>query len=213
MSLYEVKKGIIVRTDTGKELKTMKDIAEHMNWLGKHNSYVARKDDDGVEYIDFVGTYADYYDLDELCELINCLEKDFFCDKQWEKHMKIKKSKERKHKAPFISDGSHQERFIFDHTLRKGFWFEDWLTGKVYYTHIKEHRNAIVGLLNDYTRDGRFITYTDVGEIIEDTIVGEKYYLMDSSHCCDIRDWLNWYDYSKYGRRKVSALPYERMIM
>ena len=207
MNLYEVKNRIIVRTDTGKELKTMKDIAEHMNWLCKHNSYVARKDDDGVEYIDFVGTYADYYHLEELCELINCLEKDFFCDKQWEKHMKIKKSKERKHKVPkYIWDG----RFVSDHTARKGFWLEDWITGKVYYFRVKEHIKAIVGLLNSYNGTERYITYkAKCGYVIKDTGNGEIYILGDSSHICELRDWLNWYDFQLYGERE---LTYRRMM-
>lgn len=219
MDKYVVKDNVIVRTDTGKELHTMKDVAEHLNYLDGRNSYLARMDKDGVEYVDFVGSYADYYDLDELCELCNALfmlkttKILSYCDKQFEKHMRIKRSKERKHKAPFIKDGSHEERFVFRHTTRKGFWYEDWLTGKAYYTHIKEHRNAIVGLLNDYTEDDRFITYTDVGEVIEDTVVGEKYFLMSSSDCCDIRDWLNWYDYSQYGRRRVGELPHKQILM
>ena len=72
MNLYVVKDEVIIRTDTGKKLETMHEIAEHLNWLNKHNSYTAMKDDNGNEYVHF-SDYAHYYDLNELCEICNDL--------------------------------------------------------------------------------------------------------------------------------------------
>lgn len=209
--LYVIKGGIIVRTDTGEEFETMHQIAEHMNWLRGRTSFTARKDNDGNEYVDFVGFYADYYDLAELCELCNCLwdarMNNEFCDKLFEKHMEIKKSKERKHKAPYYWNG----RYITDHTARKGFWLEDWVTGRKFYFHIGAHIRHIVGLLNDYTENGRYVAYHGgVGNVIEDTSNNEVYVLGDSKHICELRDWLNHYDYERYGERE---LPYKRMMM
>lgn len=209
--MYKVEDGVIVRTDTGKELRTMHNIAEHMNWLDKSNNYIARKDKNGIEYVAFVGTFAKYYDLDELCELCNCLLKarinHTFCSKKFEKHMRIKEEKERQRPVPYTWDG----RYIFEHTARKGFWLEDLLTGKSFYLHINEHISAIVGLLNDYTDEDRFVWYhSKVGNVIRDTVDDETYVLGASRDVGFIRDILNYYDKEKFGERDF---PYKHLLM
>ena len=206
MNKYEIRNGIIVRTDTGKRFLTMRSIVEQMNYYGSTGRYTVRKDNQGKEYIDWAGFSAKYYDLEEICELMNGVyNRDM--DIISKKHMENKKKYERKHKVPYTWNG----RFVFDSTLRKGFWFEDGVTGKIYYTHIDTHRNAIVKLLNDYTENERYITYySKAGDVIKDTSNDEIYYLISSKDCCDVRDLLNWYDFQLYGKRE---LPYRRQLM
>ena len=211
MSEYEIIDGIIVKTSTQKKLRNMSAIAEHMNYLDESNNYLGKTDKDGVEYVDEVNTYAEYYNLEELCKLCNCLFRakitKTFCDMKFEKHMKIKEAKQKKSPVPFVWDG----RFYFGHTTRKGFWIEDWQTGKEYYLHIQEHISAIVGLLNDLTSDGRFSwCNSEVGNVIDDTIDNERYVLGDSRDVGFIRDILNYFDRQKYGKRNF---PFEHLLM
>lgn len=206
MNKYEIRDGIIVRTDTGKRFLSMGSIVEQMNYYGSTGRYTVRKDNQGKEYIDWIGFSAKYYDIEEICELMNGVY-DRDMDIISKKHMENKKKYERKHKVPYTWNG----RFVFDSTLRKGFWFEDGVTGKIYYTHIDAHRNAIVGLLNDYSEDGRYeVQYGKTGYVIKDTGNGEIYHLISSKDCCDVRDLLNWYDSKLYGKRE---LPYRRQLM
>ena len=210
--LYEVQNDTIVRTDTGKKLCTMQDIAEHLNWICKHNSYTAMKDKNGEEYVHF-SNYAHYYDLNELCELCNCLWKEritknlSYCDIQFKKHMENKRKCEKQSPVPYVWDG----RYNLEHTIRKGFWFEDWLTGKTFYLRVKEHIDAVVGLLNEYTTENRFVwDHSKVGNVIKDTVDNETYVLGDSRDVGFIRDILNYYDREKYGERE---LPYKHLLM
>ena len=212
MNLYVVKDEAIIRTDTGNKLETMNEIAKHLNWICSHNSYTAMKDKDGNEYVYF-SDYAHYYNLEELCELCNGLWKErttkclSYGAIKFKKHMENKKKCERQPPVPYTWDG----RFNYEHTTRKGFWLEDWVSGKEYYLHIKEHIDAIVGLLNDYTTENRFCWgHSKVGNVIKDTVDDEIYVLGDSRDVGLIRDILNYYDMEKYGKRK---LPYRHMLM
>ena len=208
---YILKDGMIINTETGKKLRNMVAIGEHINWLDESNKYLGKRDKDGVEYVDEVNTYADYYDLEELCELCNCLWKakftKTFCDMKFEKHMKIKAEKERKSPVPYTWGG----RFNFEHTTRKGFWIEDWQTGKVYYLHNKKHIEEIVGLLNYLTNENRFHwNNSEVGNVIEDSIGNDRYVLGDSKDIGFIRDILNYFDRERYGERDF---PYRHLLM
>lgn len=205
-NIYEIKDGIIVRTDTGKKFPTMKSIVDQLNSCWRTSRYTLRKDNQGKEYIDWTGYSAKYYDLEELCELMNGAINDDL-DVKWKKHLENTHNRIGHFTRPYRNG-----RFYSDHTKKKGFWLEDWLTGKVYYYHIIEHINAIVGLLNDYTSDGRFVTHdSKCGRVIEDTLTKEEYVLGDSKHLCFIRDFLNNHDYLRYGERK--ELPYKRQLM
>ena len=202
---YKIIEGTITEVTTGKKLCTMHEIAQHMNGLRKTSRYVARKDNGGREYIDFVGFTAKYYGLREICELLNgCVMNDL--DKIFEKHNENTNNRIGHYTIPYKVG-----RFHLDHTTRKGFWLEDWVTGRKYYFHVKEHINAIVGLLNDYTNEGRFTSHdSKCGRVIEDTWINEEYVLGDSHDIGFIRDFLNNHDYLKYGERE---LPYRRMLM
>ena len=102
-------------------------------------------------------------------------------------------------------------RYIKDHTKRKGFWIEDWLTGRKYYLNNQNHIKAVVGLLNDYTSNDRFVSYeSKVGDVIEDTNTDDVYVLGDSSHVNKIKKLLNEFDFGLYGERE---LPYKRVMM
>ena len=188
----------------------MHEIAEHLNWLGKYNRYTARKDKDGVEYVHYTD-YAKYYCLEELCELCNALWDSRInkglCAKVFEKHMMNKALKTKPRPVPYVWDG----RFNFEHTVRKGFWLEDLLTGKSFYLHIEEHIDAIVRLLNDYTTENRFCWgHSKVGNVIKDNFNDETYVLGDSRDVGFIRNILNYYDYEKYGKRDF---PYRHLLM
>ena len=203
--LYEIKDGIIVRTDTGKKFRTMKDMVHQMNHYGRTSRYTVRKNPNGEEYIKWVGYTAEYYDIEEICELMNAVyDRDIRVI--FKKHSENTNNRIGHHTMPY-----KQGRFVLDHTTRKGFWIEDWLTGRVYYLHIDEHIKAIVGLLNDYTKEGRFSFHdSKCGNVIEDTWTSEEYVLGDSKHIVFIRDFLNNHDYLKYGERDF---PYKRMFM
>lgn len=203
--LYKIEDGVIVRTDTGKKFRRMKDIVEQMNHYGRTSRYTVRRNPNGEEYIEWVGYTAEYYDIEEICELMNAVyDRDInvIC----KKHCGNTNNRIGHHTTPY-----KQGRFVSDHTTRKGFWIEDWLTGKTYYLHIDEHIKSIVGLLNDYTKEGRFTVHdSECGKVIEDTWISEEYVLGDSKHITFIRDFLNNHDYLKYGERD---LQYKRMFM
>ena len=202
---YVIEDGVIVRNDTNKHFRTMKEISDELNRLNKHTSYSPLKDKNGNEYVSLVGFSADYYDVAELCELLNAV-KDGDTDKKFEKHCKNNGITKGHYTKPY-----RQGRFHMDHTLRKGFWLEDWLTGKVLYFDVKEHIGAVVGLLNDYT-DGNRYTWHDsnVGNVIEDKTSNETFVLGDSKDIGKIRDLLNDFDFELYGER---VLPYKHLLM
>ena len=202
MDKYIIKDGIIVRTDTGKRFLTMISIVEQINYYGRTNRYTVMKDRQGNEYIEWIGFNAKYYDLEEICELMNAIYNGDL-DKKYEKHLTNTHNRIGHYTRPYF-DG----RYYLDSTMRKGFWLEDWITGRTYYFHIRQHIEAIVGLLNDYTKEGRFTTDY---KFIYDNWINEKYFLGDSKALCYIRDFLNNHDYLKYGERK--ELPHRRQLM
>lgn len=203
--LYKInEEGIIVRIDTGKTFPRLKDVVEQISYYGKTSRYVVRKDSKG-EYIEWVGFTAKYYDLEEICELMNAIYYHDV-DKIAEKHRINNNRRIGHYTKPYF-----QGRFHFDHTTKKGFWLEDWLIGKVYYFHNKKHIKEIVKLLNNYTKNERFTTHdSKCGQVIEDTLINEEYVLGDSHDIGFIRDFLNNQDYLKYGERK--ELPYAHML-
>ena len=108
-------------------------------------------------------------------------------------------------------------RFIADHTTRKGFWIEDWMTSKIYSIDSDKDIEKLLKILNEFDNQvngnkDRFALYSidKKGRFLQDKLTGRNYNLGISTTVNIIRDYLNEYDYQIYGRRD---LKYARIVM
>lgn len=109
------------------------------------------------------------------------------------------------------------ERFVADHTTRKGSWIEDWLNGKKYYIGNDNDMGDLLGILNGFDsqlngNDSRFVFYyvEKRGRIVQDRWTGREYNMGISTSVCVLRDYLNQYDYLINGKRE---LKHQRVMM
>ena len=92
-------------------------------------------------------------------------------------------------------------RFVADHTTRKGSWIEDWMTGKKYLIDVDEDISELLDMLNEFDNqlnrnDSRFVLYyvEKRGRFVQDRLTGREYNLGISTSVCVLRDYLNEYD-------------------
>ena len=108
-------------------------------------------------------------------------------------------------------------RFVADHTTRKGSWIEDWMTGKKYLIDNDDDVGELLEMLNGFDselngNDSRFVLYfvEKRGRFVQDRLTGREYNLGISTSVCVLRDFLNEYDYMVNGKRD---LKYHRLVM
>lgn len=108
-------------------------------------------------------------------------------------------------------------RFVADHTTRKGSWIEDFKTGKKYHIDNQKELGELLDLLNEFDKklnnnDIRFYTWyaKGYGIFIGDKSTGREYNLGISTSIVILKNFLNEYDYLL---NEKSDLPYSRVMM